>query len=182
MTARLVEGGGNDVTYWIWVSAQNRRQGGFVAARGQTLVNINLIVADTQTEEAMLTAANSLADQVFGRLPSKFTLVMPTTQAPLPTPTIVAPVKTIVGTWERRTAEITERLVFNADGTYSVEARNNSTNEIIGSNSGMFTYDSSAIHYVDKNKKETTETYNLTQDGNVLVINNQTDRSWARVE
>ncbi|HET9913688.1 MAG TPA: hypothetical protein VFQ13_17480 [Anaerolineales bacterium] len=182
MTAQLVEGEGNDVAYWVWVSAQNRRQGGFVAARGQTLVNINLIVADSQTEEAMLAAATSLADQAFGRLPSKFTLAMPTTQAPPPTPTLVVPVKTIVGTWERRTAEITERLVFNADGSYSVEARNNSTNEIVAGNSGTFTYDGSTIHYVDKNKRETTETYNLGQDGDVLVLNNQTDRSWARIE
>jgi hypothetical protein len=182
MTTRLVEGGGNDVAYWVWVSAQGRRQGGFVAARGQTLVNINLIVADTQTEEAMLAAATSLADQAFARLPSKFTLAVPTTQAPSPTPTLVAPVKTIVGTWERRTAEITERLVFNADGSYSVEARNNSTNEIVANNSGTFTYDGSAIHYVDKDKKETTETCYLSQDGDVLVINNQTDRAWVRIE
>jgi len=182
MTARLVEGGGNDVAYWVWVNAQSRRQGSFVAARGQTLVNINLIVADTQAEEAMLAAASSLADQVFGRLPLKFTLAMPPTQAPPPTPTLVAPVKTIVGIWERRTAEVTERLVFNADGSYSVEARNNSTNEIVGSNSGTFTYDGNAIHYVDKDKVETTETYNLSQDGDVLVMNNQTDRPWTRIE
>lgn len=182
MTARLVEGGGNDVAYWVWVSAQNRRQGGFVAARGQTLVNINLIVADSQTEAAMLAAATSLADQAFRRLPSKFTLAMPTTQPPSPTPTLVAPVKTIVGTWERRTAEMTERLVFNVDGSYSIEARNNSTNEIVASSSGTFTCDGSSIHYVDKNKRETTETYNLSQDDDVLVINNQTDRPWVRIE
>jgi hypothetical protein len=181
MKTQLVEGGENDVAYWVWVSAQSRRQGGFVAARGQTLVNINLIVADTQTEEAMLAAATSLAGQAFERLPSRFTLAAPTLEAPPPTATNVAPVKTIIGTWGR-TANLTERLVFNADGSYSVEARNNSANEIVMSNSGTFIYDGSAIHYVDKDKREVTETYTLSQDGDTLVINNQTDRSWMRME
>jgi hypothetical protein len=77
---------------------------------------------------------------------------------------------------------MTERLVFKADGSYSIEARNNSTNEIVAGTSGTFTYDGNTIHYVDKNKNETTETYTLSQDGDVLVLNNQTDRSWARIE
>jgi hypothetical protein len=182
MTARLVEGGGNDVAYWVWVSAQSRRQGAFVAARGQTLVNINLIVADTRTEEAMLAAATSLADQVFGRLPSRFTLAMPTTQAPSPTPTLVVAVKTIVGTWERRSSKLTERLIFNADGTYSIEARNSSTNEIFTGNHGTFTYDGNAIYFVDKDKRETTQAYYLSQNEDVLVIDNQTDKAWTRIE
>jgi len=106
-----------------------------VAARGQTLVNINLIVADTQTEEAMLAAATSLADQAFGRCHPIHSGHADDTGA-VAHSHIVAAVKTIVGTWERRTAEITERLVFNADGSYSVEATNNSTNKIVASNSG----------------------------------------------
>lgn len=182
MKTQLVEDSENDVAYWVWVSAQSRRQGGFVAARGQTLVNINLIVADTQTEEVILAAATSLADQAFGRLPTKFTLAAPTPEAPPPTATNVAPVKTLIGIWERRTADLTEQLVFNADGSYSVQARNNSTNGIVLSNSGTFTYDGNAIYYVDKDKKEITESYTLNQDGDVLVINNQTDRSWTRME
>ena len=72
--------------------------------------------------------------------------------------------------------------MFNADSSYSVEARNNSTNAIVANNSGTFTYDGSAIRFVDKDKKETTQTCYLSQDGDVLVINNQTDRAWVRIE
>jgi hypothetical protein len=183
LEARLVEGGGSDVVYWVWISAQNRRQGDFVAVRGQTLVNINLIVADTQAEETMLAASTSLADQIFGRLPSKFTLPIP---AQSPTPTMIplpatAIGKTIIGLWERRTTEITEQLEFKDDGSYSVEARKNTTNEVIVSTSGTFTYDNGTIHYVDRDKKETTENYYLSQGGDLLVINNKTDESWVRI-
>jgi hypothetical protein len=76
--ARLFTGGGNDLVYWAWLTAQNRRQGAFVAARGNTLVSINLVVADTQTEETMLAASSTLANQIFTRLPEKFSLAMPT--------------------------------------------------------------------------------------------------------
>lgn len=183
LKARLVEGGGSDVVYWVWITAQTRRQGALVAVRGQTLVNINLIVADTQAEETMLAASTSLADQIFGRLPSKFTLAIP---GQAPTPTIIplaatAIGKTIIGLWERRTTETTERLEFKDDGSYSIEAIKNTTNEIIVSNSGTFTYDIGTIHYVDRDKKETTENYYLSQDGDLLVINNKTDESWVRI-
>jgi hypothetical protein len=78
---------------------------------------------------------------------------------------------------------MTERLVFNANGTYSIEARNNGTNEIITGESGTFTYDGSTVHYYfNRSKQETTETYVLSQDGNVLILNNQADRAWVRIE
>lgn len=183
LKARLVEDSGSDMVYWAWITAQNRRQGAFVAVRGQTLVNINLIVADTQTEEAMLAASTSLADQIFGRLPSQFTLAMPAlvsvpTMTSLPATAIV---KTIIGLWERRSAEITEQLEFKEDGSYSIVARKNSTNEVIISNGGTFTYDTGAIHYIDKDGKATTENYYLGQGGDLLVINNKTDGSWVRI-
>ncbi len=183
LKARLVEGGGSDVVYWVWIPAQNRRQAAFVAARGQTLVNLNLIVADTQAEETMLAASTSLADQIFERLPSKFTLATP---AQAPTPTLVplaatATGKTIIGLWERRTIETTEQLEFKDDSSYSIEATKNTTNEIIVSSSGTFTYDSGTIHYIDTDKKETTENYYLRQGGDLLVINDKTDEAWVRI-
>jgi hypothetical protein len=75
---RLIDGGGNDVVYWAWLTVQSRRQGAFVAVRGPTLVNINVVVADSQSEKSMLAAYQSLADKIFARLPPKFTLTMPT--------------------------------------------------------------------------------------------------------
>ncbi len=196
--ARLVEDASSDLVYWTWISAQTRRQGAYVAARGQTLVNVNLVVADTQTEEAMLAAAKAQAEQAFARLPAKFTLAAPeqapTQEAtlaptleptPVPSATLVPPAaaeKTIVGLWERISGETTERLEFRADGNYFIEARKTSSNEIVVSNNGTFTYDDSSIFYVDKNKKETAESYYLDQEGDLLVINDQKDMAWTRLK
>ncbi|MHC1782359.1 MAG: hypothetical protein AB9891_06280 [Anaerolineaceae bacterium] len=100
LQVRLVDDDKNDLVYWVWITAQTRRQGGYVAVRGQTLVNINLVVADSQSEESMLAASNSLAEKVFERLPEKFSLSMatpePAQNMPDATPTIV-PSPTWVG-------------------------------------------------------------------------------------
>jgi len=45
--------------------------------RGSSVVNVNVIVADTVTEDSMLPACLALADEVFGRLPNKFTIAAP---------------------------------------------------------------------------------------------------------
>jgi len=98
LKARLVDVGGNDLSYWAWITAQSRRQGAFVAARGPTLVNINLIVADSQPEDAVLAAAESLAGKIFERLPASFTVPMPSaapaSSAPEATPTTIAVLET----------------------------------------------------------------------------------------
>jgi hypothetical protein len=184
--ARLIEDGKNDVTYWAWIDAQSRRQGAFVAARGQTLVNINLVVADTQTEDAMLAASTALAEKSFGLLPAQFTLAVPTavpTQQELqPTPTEVPPVKTVVGSWERRSAEVTEYFNILSDGSYSIEARKNSNNEVIAAISGTLTYDATSIYYVDKDNRQSTENYYLGNNGDLLVINNDTAKAWTRIQ
>jgi hypothetical protein len=79
--ARLIESGGNDLVYWAWITAQSRRQGAFVAVRGSTLVNINLVVTDTRTEENMLAASTGLVEEIYKRLPSKFSLGGPAATA-----------------------------------------------------------------------------------------------------
>jgi hypothetical protein len=151
------------------------------------LVNINLVVPDTQSEEAMLAASTSLAEKAFGLLPAKFTLAVPT-EAPtqeaqaLPTSTEVPPVKTIVGSWERRSSDVTEYFNVQSDGSYSIEARRNSANEVIVSTNGTLTYDQSNIYYVDKDNHKSTESYYLDNDGNRMVINNEPDRAWTRIE
>jgi hypothetical protein len=186
LKARLVEGGGSDVVYWAWITAQSRRQAALVAVRGQTVVNINLVVADVQTEESMLAASTSLVDTIFSRLPAQFTLAIPTT---VPTPTLVLPVDTvappeptIIGSWERRSSDVTEHFNIQADGNYSIEAKNNNTNAIIASINGTLTFDGSNIYYVASNNSKTTESYYLDNAGNLLVINNQVDRAWTRIQ
>jgi hypothetical protein len=82
--AQISEGGGNDLVYWAWITAQTRRQGALVVVRGPTMVNINLLVANTRTEESMLAASKALAEEVFKRLPPKFSL-----SGPAATPTSV---------------------------------------------------------------------------------------------
>jgi hypothetical protein len=84
--AQLVEG--VEAGFWAWLNAQGRRQGALAVARGRTMVNVNVVVADSQSEEAMLAAAKALADQVFGRLPASFVLPMAT---PSPVPPTIAP-------------------------------------------------------------------------------------------
>jgi len=76
--AQLVEDGVNDVVYWAWLTAQSRRQGAYVAVRGKTLVNVNVVVAESKSEQYMLEASQALATKIFDRLPANFTLGMPT--------------------------------------------------------------------------------------------------------
>jgi len=188
LKARLIEGGGSDVVYWAWITAQGRQQGAFVAARGQTLVNINIIVAGTQSEETTLASSTSLADNVFKRLPPKFTLAMPNSSPPTqqpqaaPTNTPLPPEKTIIGQWERRSSTITEYFNIQDDGSYSIEARNNSTNAIERSMSGKVTFDKNNISYVDRNNQKSTESYYLENNGDLLVINNEVNRAWTRIK
>jgi hypothetical protein len=185
--AKLVEGTDSDLTYWAWINAQSRRQGAFVAVRGQTLVNINLVVGDTQSEESMLKGSISLADAIFGRLPAKFSLAIPTpvpTQQPqaIPTDTALPPEKTIIGAWERHSSEVTEYFNIQDDGSYSIEAKNNSTNEVVASITGTYRYDESNIYYVDKNNNKSTESYYLENNGDLLVLNNDASKAWTRIK
>lgn len=193
LKARLVEDGGSDVVYWAWITVEKRRQGAFVAVRGSTAVNINLVVADTQTEEAMLAASSSLADKIFKQLPPTFTLALPTNtivesstlESPTlvtPSETIAAPEKTIVGLWERRTSTTTEQFNLQDDGTYTIEARKNSTNAVFASDHGTFTYDESKLYTINQANKKVTETYYLDNEGDLLVINDQIGSAWTRVK
>ncbi len=92
------------------------------------------------------------------------------------------PEKTIVGLWERRSSEITEQFNLQSDGAYTIEARNNSTGDVVASNNGTFTYDENKINYVDKENVLGTESYYLDNGGDLLVLNNQIERAWTRVK
>jgi hypothetical protein len=103
ITAQLFAGGGNDLTYWAWITVPPRRSGAFTAVRGTTLVSMYLVVPESQPEETMLNEANQLANTIFGKLPEKFTIGLapsappaqtaptqaPATPVPQPTPTLV---------------------------------------------------------------------------------------------
>jgi hypothetical protein len=188
LKSRLVEDSGSEMVYWAWITVQNRRQAAIVAVRGQTLVNINLVVSESQSEESMLAASTLLADNIFKRLPAKFTLSAPTLAVPtqqaqvIPTNTALPPEKGVVGEWERRSSELTERFNINEDGSYSIEAKSNGTNKIVGVMTGTITYDKTNIYYVDKDKHKSTESYYLANEGDLLVINNQVDKAWTRIK
>ena len=92
--AQLVEDGVSDgrqevTSYWAWLTAQSRRQGAYVAVRGKTMVNVNVVVADTKPEQSMFEASQALANKIFDRLPANFTLGMPTVAPTQPLPTLV---------------------------------------------------------------------------------------------
>ena len=87
--AQLVEDGVSDVVYWAWLTAQSRRQGAYVAVRGKTMVNVNVVVADTKPEQSMFEASQALANKIFDRLPTNFILGMPTVAPTQPLPTLV---------------------------------------------------------------------------------------------
>jgi hypothetical protein len=75
--ARLVEDPKSDVVYWAWITAPPRRQAALVSVRGPSVVNINLVVAETQPEESMLAASMALADKLFEVLPPRFSMATP---------------------------------------------------------------------------------------------------------
>jgi hypothetical protein len=74
ISAKLFGGGGNDLTYWAWITVPPRATGAFVAVRGTTLVSLYVVVPESQTADAMLTTANNLAGEIFKKLPEKFTI------------------------------------------------------------------------------------------------------------
>jgi hypothetical protein len=85
ITANVYTGGGNDLTYWAWITVPPRRSGAFTAVRKTTLISMYLVVPETQKEEAMLDEANRLANTVFGKLPEKFTIASAPPSSPAPT-------------------------------------------------------------------------------------------------
>lgn len=88
ITANLYAGGGNDLTYWAWITVPPRRSGAFAAVRGNTMVSMYLVVPESQKEEIMLDEANKLANTIFSKLPEKFTIASAPSSAPAqPAPT-----------------------------------------------------------------------------------------------
>lgn len=74
ISAKLLAGGGNDLTYWAWITVPPRRTGAFAAVRGNTAVSLYVVVPESQKEETVLNEANALAGMVFSKLPQKFSV------------------------------------------------------------------------------------------------------------
>jgi hypothetical protein len=70
--ARLVTDNANG--YWAWFTSSNQDQGALVLVRGDTLVEVDLVVYEGSDENATLEAARTQADLVFQRLPANFVL------------------------------------------------------------------------------------------------------------
>lgn len=96
MTAKLFTGGGNDLVYWAWINAPPRRQGAFVAVRKNTLININVVLADTADGNNLVKSLNSLAGEAFSKLPEKFSIPQPETTATVESPVVSEATPTLV--------------------------------------------------------------------------------------
>ena len=70
--ARLVEDNANG--YWAWFTSPGQAQGSLVLVRGNTMVEVNLVVYEGSDENATLEAARAQADLAFQRLPAEFVL------------------------------------------------------------------------------------------------------------
>lgn len=96
------------------------------------------------------------------------------------TNTVTVPLKTIVGLWERRSSETTERFSLQSDGTYTIEARDTIQSmclQVIMER--LLTMKAISIMST-KDSVQGTESYYL-DNGDLLVINNQVERAWTRV-
>jgi hypothetical protein len=96
MTAKLFTGGGNDLVYWAWINAPPRRQGAFVAVRKNTLININVVLADTADGNSLVKSLNSLAGDAFSKLPEKFSVAQPSVAATVESPAASEATPTLV--------------------------------------------------------------------------------------
>jgi methionine-rich copper-binding protein CopC len=95
ISAKLFAGGGNDLTYWAWITVPPRATGAFVAVRGTTLVSLYVVVPESQTADSILTTANNLAGEIFKKLPEKFTIEAGS--SPQPPSTSDSPTATLTG-------------------------------------------------------------------------------------
>lgn len=112
-----------------------------------------------------------------------------------PTPTetnTIAPTLTetsapsIVGKWERHGKQndrpYTEQFDLNPDGTYSIEATFDDTGKTLASTYGTYKFTETTLTLIDKENKTTNSPYYLNSTENELIINNQTELAWTRVQ
>jgi hypothetical protein len=111
------------------------------------------------------------------------TLTLTNTIAPTLTETS-AP--SIVGKWERHGKQndrpYTEHFALNPDGTYLIEAIFDDTGKILASTYRTYKITETTLALTDKDNKTTNSPYYLESAGNKLIINNQPEFAWTRVQ
>jgi hypothetical protein len=98
--------------------------------------------------------------------------------------TLVGAGKTLIGKWERhgiQSAPYTEKFILSINGTYTIEARFDETGEVLAENHGTFTFNDTSYTATDKDQRTFTEHYVLLDGGSTLVIENQMDKAWKRM-
>jgi hypothetical protein len=92
----------------------------------------------------------------------------------------------IVGKWERHGKQndrpYTELFALNPDGTYSIEAKFDDTGEILASTHGIYKFTKTTLSLTDKDNKTTNSPYYLYPTGNKLIIKNQPEFAWTRLQ
>jgi predicted small lipoprotein YifL len=128
---------------------------------------------ETTTPKLTLTLTNTIAP----------TLTLTNTIAPTFTETS-AP--SIVGKWERHGKQndrpYTEHFALNPGGTYSIEAIFDNTGKILSSTYGTYNITQTTLALTDKDNKTTNSPYYLDPTGNKLIINNQPEFAWKRLQ
>ena len=86
---------------------------------------------------------------------------------------------TLIGTWTKNNFKVNNRtvnetLIYNSDGTYSVEGRYADTNDLVANNSGTFTYTSDTITYTTDPNNLEIETYVIDAVSRTLTITTST--------
>ena len=92
----------------------------------------------------------------------------------------------IIGKWERHGKQndrpYTEHFALNPDGTYSIEAKFDDTGKILASTYGTYIFTETTLTLTDKDSKTTNSPYYLDPTGNKLIINNQPEFTWTRLQ
>jgi hypothetical protein len=101
-------------------------------------------------------------------------------------PTEIVSKPTIIGEWERfgsfEGRKINEKLVFNEDGTYLLEAKYEDANDVLASENGTFTYTNETVTFVDSRNNKRTQSYSLDVSGKKLILSNKKDDAWSRTK
>jgi hypothetical protein len=113
------------------------------------------------------------------------TLILTLTNTIAPTLTETS-APSIVGKWERHGKQnykpYTEHFALNPDGTYTIEAIFDDTGKILTSTYGTYIFTETTLALTDKDNKTTNTPYYLDPTGNKLIINNQPEFAWTRLQ
>ncbi len=119
--------------------------------------------------------------------PNPTIIISTQTKTKIETPTNTkTALPSLVGKWERHGKQngkpYTEHFAINPDGTYSIEAIFDDTGEILASTDGTYIFTETTLTLTDKDNKTTESPYYLVSAGNELIINNQPEFAWTRVQ